>query len=193
MSNRGKCLQRQTPLFRVGAGLLLVAVVGLIGAASARGDEGVDSPVAVFSDLDAELRVTGMTFVASGEKVNEFVLRARRAFFMPDTNIAKLENVRIMAADEEAGSSFEVSCTRGELDVETNDFLAEGDVRGTTGDGRHYTASWVRYDHEQALLYTDAPVMMQDDSGTFRGDGFRYHVKQRRFRLLGNVSLVQTP
>jgi LPS export ABC transporter protein LptC len=193
MPYQGRCRRRQTRVLRVGAGLVLVAVVGLIGAASARGGEGVDSPVDVFSNLDAELRITGMTFVASREDVNEFVLRARRAFFMPDTNIAKLENVRVMAADAEDRSSFEVSCLRGELDVETNDFLAEGNVRGTTGDGRRYTASWVRYDHEQALLYTDAPVTMEDDTGTFRGDGFRYHVKQRRFRLLGNVSLVQTP
>jgi LPS export ABC transporter protein LptC len=189
----GECRRRRTRALQLVAGLVLVGVFGLIGAGSAWADEGADSPVDVFSNLEAELRVTGMTFVASREDVNEFVLRARRAFFMPDTNLAKLENVRVTATDEEDQSSFEVSCTRGELDVETNDFLAEGNVRGTTGDGRSYTASWVRYDHERALLYTDAPVTMTDDTGTFSGDGFRYHVKQRRFRLLGNVSLVQTP
>ena len=64
---------------------------------------------------------------------------------------------------------------------------------GGFGVGRRYTASWVRYDHRQSLLYTDAPVTMEDDTGTFRGDGFRYHVKERRFHLLGNVSLEQTP
>ena len=160
---------------------------------SARSDEGADTPVEVFGNLEAELSVTGMTYVASRDDVSEFVLRARRAFFMPDTNIAKLEHVRVAATDDEDRHSFEVSCGRGELNVETNDFLAEGDVRGTTGDGRRYTASWVRYDHEQGLLYTDAPVTMEDDTGAFRGDGFRYHVKQRRFRLLGNVSLVRTP
>ena len=187
------CRRRQTRVLRLGAGLALVAALGVIGPASARGDEGADNPVDVFSNLEAELRVTGMTFVASREDVNEFVLRARRAFFVPDTNLAKLENVRVTATDEEERSSFEVSCMHGELDVETNDFLAEGNVNGTTGDGRRYTASWVRYNHKQALLYTDAPVTMEDDTGTFRGDGFRYHVKQQRFRLLGNVSLVQTP
>jgi LPS export ABC transporter protein LptC len=190
---KGECCRGRTLALRASAGLALVAVLGLIGTASAGSDEGADSPVEVFSNLEAELRVTGMTYVASREDVSEFVLRARRAFFIPETNIAKLEHVRVAATDEEDRSSFEVSCGRGELDVETNDFLAEGNVRGTTGDGRRYTASWVRYDHEQGLLYTDAPVTMEDDTGAFRGDGFRYHVKQRRFRLLGNVSLVQTP
>ena len=193
MTCQGECIRRRTRAVRACAALALAAVLGVIGAASARGDQGADSPVDVFSNLEAELRVTGMTFVASRGDVSRFVLRARRAFFMPDTTIAKLENVRVTATDEEDRGSFEVSCMRGEFDVETNDFLAEGDVRGTTGDGRRYTASWVRYDHEQGLLYTDAPVTMEDGTGAFRGDGFRYQVKQRRFRLLGNVSLVQTP
>ena len=193
MSCQGESFRRHTPVLRGRAGLALVAVLGLIAPASARGDEAADSPVEVLGNLEAELRVSGMTFVASREDVSEFVLRARRAFFMPDTNIAKLENVRVTATDDGDRSSFEVSCMRGELDVETNDFLAEGNVRGTTGDGRRYSASWVRYDHERALLYTDAPVTMEDDTGTFRGDGFRYHLKQRRFRLLGNVSLEHAP
>ena len=173
--------------------LALGAMLTQLGAASARAEGGAHAPVDVFGSLDAELRVTGMTFVASRGDFNEFVLRARRAFFMPDTSIAKLENVRFTATDDEDRNSFEVSCMRGEFNVDTNDFLAEGDVRGTTGDGRRYTASWVRYDHARDLLYTDAPVTMEDDTGTFRGDGFRYDVKQRRFRLLGNVSLEQTP
>ena len=193
MTCQGECIRRRTSAVRACAAFALFAVLGLAGAVSARGDQGADSPVDVFSKLEAELRVTGMTFVSSREDVKEFVVRARRALFMPDTSIAKLENVRVTATDEQNRNSFEVSCARGEFDVETNDFLAEGDVRGTTGDGRSYTASWVRYDHEQKLLYTDAPVTMQDDTGTFRGDGFRYHVKQRRFRLLGNVSLEQAP
>jgi hypothetical protein len=51
----------------------------------------------------------------------------------------------------------------------------------------------VRYDHSRGLLYTDAPVAMEDASGSFRGDGFRYDTRKRSFRLLGNVSVVQKP
>jgi lipopolysaccharide export system protein LptA len=32
---------------------------------------------------------------------------------------------------------------------------------------------------------------MVDDSGSFRGDGFRYHVRDQRFKLLGNVRVEQ--
>jgi hypothetical protein len=75
--------------------------------------------------------------------------------------------------------------------VETNDFIAEGDVQGETGDGQRYWAPWVRYDHDGGVLYTDAPVRMVDATGHFRGDGFRYHVRERRFQLLGNVRVEQ--
>jgi LPS export ABC transporter protein LptC len=147
--------------------------------------------------LDDELRgdvdVTGMTFVASRGETSELVLRAREATFHPDTNVAELGGVRATAVDSERGHDFTVSCARGELDVDTNDFLAEGDVRGTTGDGQDYSAPWVRYDHAEGLLYTDAPVVMHDASGSFEGDGFRYVLSERRFRLLGNVRVVQAP
>ena len=65
--------------------------------------------------------------------------------------------------------------------------------RGSTGDGQRYQTAWVRYDHKRGLLYTDAPVAMEDASGSFRGDGFRYDTRKKSFRLLGNVSVVQKP
>jgi LPS export ABC transporter protein LptC len=138
-----------------------------------------------------ELRATGMTFVGSSGEVSELVLHSRFATFYPDRDIARLLDVRAVVSDEDAGDSFEMTCDSAELNVETNDFRAEGRVRGTTADGQHYSAPWVEYDHEAGLLQTDAPVRMVDGTGTFRGDGFRYHVHERKFRLLGNVSVEQ--
>jgi LPS export ABC transporter protein LptC len=161
----------------------LLACCGLASLAA-------DAPERRFS---AHLRVTGMTFVGSRGESNELVLRAERAELRPESNLAVLEDVHLSATDPNDERSFDVRCDRGELDVETNDFLAEGDVRGTTGDGQRYATSWVRYDHARGLLFTDAPVSMEDESGSFRGDGFRYDTRRRNFRLLGNVSVVQKP
>ena len=52
---------------------------------------------------------------------------------------------------------------------------------------------WVRYDHAASLLLSDAPVTVVGATGTLQGDGFRYHVDERRFELLGNVTVVQEP
>lgn len=162
--------------------VVLVALGVALGAGIPLAGGAVDSPV---------LRVTGMTFVGSRGGLRELVLRARSAVFRPDQGLAELEGVSAEVSEGEGGRSFSMTCRRAELDVDSNDFLAEGEVEGETGDGRHYSAPWVRYDHEEAVLFTDAPVRMEDDTGVFRGDGFRYHVNERRFQLLGNVRVEQ--
>jgi LPS export ABC transporter protein LptC len=144
--------------------------------------------------LPGELHISGMTFVGSRGDVEQFVLNARRAVVRPDANTTELEGVRVTGSEAgPGGESFELSFARGELDVETSDFRAEGDVRGSTGDGRRYQAPWVRYDHARGLLYSDAPVTLSDATGTFSGDGFRYSLEERSFRLVGNVRVVQAP
>ncbi|MDJ0851218.1 MAG: LPS export ABC transporter periplasmic protein LptC [Myxococcota bacterium] len=190
--------------------VVAVLVVGVYGVG--RADEAQDGVVAVtpasvpaapaeatgrtpdaLGNLAGDLHLRGMTFVGSRGDVTEFVLRAREALFRPDTNIAELEDVHVNGSESVPEERFVVQCARGELNVETSDFYAEGDVLGTTHDGKIYRAPWVRYDHEEALLFSDAPVTLEEPDGTFRGDGFRYHIKDRNFRLLGNVSMVQTP
>jgi LPS export ABC transporter protein LptC len=174
------------------AGTLQLTVLALSGAGGLAHADDVSEAAKLFRSLDAELRVTGMTFVGSRGAAGEFVLRAESAVFLPEENIAELEEVEVVSEKGSGeGREFEVRCDRGELNVETSDFLAEGNVRGMTSEGQLYQAPWVRYEHAQSLLYTDAPVTMQDDAGRFRGDGFRYFVKERRFRLLGNVRMEQ--
>jgi LPS export ABC transporter protein LptC len=139
----------------------------------------------------AVLQVTGMTFVSSRDSVREIVVRSEHAKFHTDTKVAELDGVRAEVSEGAKGRSFTMTCERAELDLQNNDFLAEGDVEGETEEGQRVFAPWVRYDHEKGVVYSDAPVRMTDRSGSFRGDGFRYHVKDRRFQLLGNVRVEQ--
>jgi LPS export ABC transporter protein LptC len=149
--------------------------------------------IASVDAVSAQLYVTGMTFVGSRGSVSELVLRSDTAVFHPETDIAELEVVTAVVTQSEKGQSFEMTCDRARLNVETNDFVAEGNVHGVTADGQRYSAPTVAYDHESGVLSSEERVVMVDDSGSFEGDGFRYHVRDRRFRLLGNVRVVQTP
>ena len=156
-----------------------VGAVSIVGAAAADGSPG--------------LRVTGMTFVGSRGADSELVVRATSALFHPDSSLADLNNVRATVSDEKKGESFAMSCETAALNVDTNDFTASGNVEGVTGNGQHYSTPWVRYDHESSMLLTDAPVTVVDATGTLRGEGFRYHVDERRFELLGNVTVDHEP
>ena len=139
----------------------------------------------------AVLQVTGMTFVSSRDSEREIVVRSEHAKFHTDTKVAELDGVRAEVSEGAKGRSFSMTCERAELDLQKNDFLAQGDVEGETEEGQRVFAPWVRYDHAKGIVYSDAPVRMTDRSGSFRGDGFRYHVKDRRFQLLGNVRVEQ--
>jgi len=143
---------------------------------------------------ETQLDVHGMTFVASRGDANEIVLRAREAQFRTNSEVATLEEVRATVAPDAERVGFDMTCERGELHLDTNDFYAEGNVAGETAGGRRFETDWVRYDHGRGLLFTDAPVTITERSGgTFKGGGFEYFVAERRFRLLGGASVVQEP
>ena len=137
------------------------------------------------------LDVEGMTFVASRRSVSEVVVRAREARFDTDLDIVHLQTVAVRVASGKSQRALEITCLRGELDLATSDFRAEGDVKGRTEGGLEFSADWVRYSHDDGMLFTDAPVLITDGGGTFRGGGFRYIVDERRFKLLGGASVVQ--
>ena len=173
---------------RIALALLISAAWSIPAAASeAAANDSREDPDA------PELRATGMTFIGSRGATSELVLRSETATLGPNRDFAHLEVVHAVVTEDDAADSFEMTCDRADLNVDTNDFRAEGRVRGTTADGQEYAAAWVEYDHEAGLLYTSAPVVMVDKTGTFRGDGFRYHVRERKFQLLGNVSVEQNP
>jgi hypothetical protein len=138
----------------------------------------------------AMLDVTGMTFVGSRTDSDDVVLRAETARFDTGEELAFLYTVHATVAASEGQLGFEIHCDSSELDLSNYDFIARGNVRGQTDSGRRFVADWVRYDHAEGLLFTDAPVLITDSAGSYRGGGFRYHVREQRFRLMGGATVV---
>lgn len=158
----------------------LAAAVALVAPLAARAAD--ESPL---------LRLEGMTFVGSRGSMREMLVEADRATFHPSEQIAYLENVRSEMTERDGAVGFEMTCDRGELDTGSSNFYATGNVRGRTADGRRFQTSWVRYDDAKGLAYTDAPVTVEEQGGTYRGGGFRYFVREQRFRFVGGASLVR--
>jgi LPS export ABC transporter protein LptC len=184
------------PLFRIRA--FEIVGLGIVGIALTLAPARGAPPAAVNTtasppSASTVLRFTGLTFVGSRGDGGELVLRSIRGVFRPATEIAHLEDVTAVFSENEEGDGFTLSCDRAELNLESHDFEAEGNVVGVTGKGQRYATERAVYTHASGLLHSAAPVTMSDDMGTFRGDGFRYDVREGKFKLLGNVSVEQAP
>ena len=172
-------------------GLLLLAGLLSGGPSSTRAD--APDPGWLDGPLGQVLHVRGMTFVASEGSTNEIVLQAERARFYPDRQVADLEVVDVEVAPGLGRTGFEMQCETGMLNLESQDFIAEGNVVGTIEGDRQFEALWVAYDAEDEVLYTDEPVLIIDQGGRYRGGGFRYYVQEDRFRLQGGATVLQEP
>ena len=137
------------------------------------------------------LELGGMTFVISQGTANEVVLVAEEARLEIGEKLAHLKDVHVLLAPDRDTPGLNMTCERGTVDMETSDFDAEGNVRGITGDGKHFRTERLRYQHGPGLVSTNAPVDIQDDAGTYKGDGgFRYYVRENRFQLNRAATVV---
>lgn len=170
-----------------------VAILVAVGLCAASAGAEVPDPGWLAGDPGQRLDVRGMTFVASEGGANEILLRAERADFYPEREVADLDvvDVEVTPGDDRIG--FRMRCDEGLLNLATQAFLAVGHVVGTIEGDRQFEALWVAYDEVEGVLYTDDPVLIVDEDGRYRGGGFRYFVNESRFRLLGGATVVQDP
>ncbi len=138
------------------------------------------------------VKLKGMTFLSSENGVSEVIVRAAEAYIDSEKNVVFLKEMHVTTASAGGGEvEFEMRCDEGELDLETNDFTARGNVRGHTEDGRRFRTEWARYEEARALVFTDAPVELTEQGGTLRGGGFEYWVADGRLHLTGGASMIQ--
>lgn len=143
---------------------------------------------------DPPLILHGMTFVASEGATNQVVVEAETAVLFPDTNQVELEGgVEAQLRSTSGNNSLDLTCDRGKYDLNTNDFMAEGNVEGHVADGRIFKTAWLRYHAEDGLASTDAPVEISDSGQIFRGGGLRYLVHEERLRLLAGTQVQEGP
>ncbi len=163
---------------------VLLAALGLV----------LSSSGGAAAEKERALDLGGMTYESSHGPINEVVLDADEARIEPDADVAHLRTVHAVLAAAVAGAQgrggLDMTCEKGTVDLETGDFIAEGDVRGTTGDGRRFRTERLRYDHDKALVTTEAPVSIRDQAGTYAGGGFRYWVRENRFQLTKGASIT---
>lgn len=143
----------------------------------------------------ASVSIEGMSFALSRGGANELIVEAERAEVAAVGGGVALRAVYARLGSFAGASGgpggLELRCATGTLDAGSGQFRAEGQVTGRTGDGREFRTERLDYRHDRGLVSSDAPVWIRDSAGTYRGGGFRYWVRENRFRLVGGASIVQ--
>ncbi len=144
----------------------------------------------------SDLEVEGMTFVASAGSHSDAIVEAELASLGRSDRVARLAQVHARVGKAAGASAvgeggLELRCERGSFDLASGDLTAEGDVRGSTADGRRFETQRLVYRRATGRVSTRSPVVIHDAFGIIRGAGFEYWVRENRFRLLGGASVEQ--
>ena len=133
------------------------------------------------------LVLDGMTYTVSDGQRNELVVDATRARLRPDEDRAFLEEVHVRMGSKAPGGipggGLEMRCASGVFDLATRDFVATGNVRGVTADGRRFRTERLRYRASDGLVRSDRPVVLHEQGTVLEGSGFEYYVRADRFHL----------
>jgi hypothetical protein len=172
------------------ASLTLSLPVALALALAAEG-----GPASAETPPPIDLRLAGMSYVLSNAGEVALVIEAARAEVSPGSGRIELSGVRArlgaLAGSGSERGGLEFACERGSLDLGAREFLAAGAVTGRLQDGREIRTERLRYEHARAFVSSDAPVALRAGDAAYRGGGFRYWVKEDRFRLTGGARAVQ--
>lgn len=137
------------------------------------------------------MRLEQLAFVSTHENTTEVRVEAVTGVIEEALGKATLDSVHAAWSGADGKPSLEITCQTGELDLETNDLLASGDVQGTLADGRRFEGPWLRYDRARGVAFTDAPVQIHEGARVLRGGGFEYHVRDRRLRLTAGAKVEE--
>ena len=138
-----------------------------------------------------EVTLSGVTFVKSRGGVSHVLLRADHAKFDTAADRVDLQGMSVETKSDEGRKEFWLRCDRGVIELDSGDFQAEGNVRGQMADGRSFQTQSAQYDDEQAVISTDVPVLLTEVTGTLRGGGFQYWVREDRLQLTKGAFLMQ--
>ena len=135
------------------------------------------------------LTLNGITFTASGGPAAGFTVWAERAYVDPGSEELWLEQVGLTIHGSSEREAVEIRCAEGRFEVKTEAFRLQGRVRGRIGTDRIFRAQWVAYDEDADVLYSNAPVEVEEAGSTYRGGGFRYQVADGVLELVSGVQV----
>ncbi|MDP3938911.1 MAG: LPS export ABC transporter periplasmic protein LptC [Deltaproteobacteria bacterium] len=134
----------------------------------------------------ADMVMTNVKFVDSRQGKRNWVVQSRTARLFKDKNRAAFEGVHITFFARD-GREMHLYSNSGELDTDTRDMTAAGDIRGRSSDGLEFFTSTLKYTYEKREITTGDPVKIVGSGFETEGIGMTVDVERETVELLNQV------
>ena len=122
-----------------------------------------------------------------------WTLDADKAEYLRDTDLAKLESVKVLFYKQGEFGDIALIADRGELQQQTRQIYLRGNVVVTTGRGDRLLTDTLHYDDQNRRLTTEDPVEMISEQAKVTGIGLRIDVDKGRMVVKKNVHAFLYP
>ena len=171
---------------------LLVFTVGSIAFTILRNMTDEERPEAskiAFSLPDADMVMSNVRFIDTRRGKRNWMVESKTARLLKEKDRAFFENVHITFYRKD-GREMHLYSNNGELNTDTRNMRAEGDIRGRSSDGLEFFTSRLRYDYKKREISTDDSVKIIASGFETEGVGMVLDVEKETFRLLDQVRLM---
>lgn len=173
----------------LGAALPLgLLVVLAAGCAPGRERSAVGSPAEM-----PDQEVTDFVLTETDQGAPKWTLHAKYAATYTSRSLVVARDIRVDFFDEKGARSSELTAREGEIQQDTRDMTARGNVVLTTSEGTRMTTQEMRFSNTAQLITSTKLVRVEREGSTLEGVGFSSDPDLRHFEFKSQVdALVRT-
>lgn len=142
-----------------------------------------------FALPEADMLMSKVRFVDTRQGQRNWVVESNTARLLKEKDRAFFAGVHITFYGKD-GREMHLYSDNGELDTDSRNMRAIGDIRGRSSDGLSFFTSSLRYDYAKREISTDDPVKIIASGFETEGVGMRLDVDNETVRLLNQVRLT---
>ncbi len=135
---------------------------------------------------EADIRIQDFVFTEVGQNKIRWDVKAKSGQYQKKKNLALLDQVRIQATTEE-GKIYVMTGRTGKMLTDKKDLEISGDVVITSDSGDRFTTDYLRYANDQRKIYTDAPVIMENNKMKIQAVGLTIFIDKGELMLSSGV------
>ncbi len=178
---------------RILAVVILVSIVVLTVVISRHLQQ--KKPEELFAMLaeNVDLALEDLHYTQNENGKRLWTLDADKAEYLRDSNLAKLEAVKLLFYDRGEFGDVHLTADQGEMEQDSRQVDLVGHVVVTTGRGDRLTSHSLHYDDQKRRITTDDPVEIISEQAKLTGTGLQIDIDLERMVVKQRVRVILYP